>query len=74
MNEINETFRKDVLSQTDWVMNPHARDLCHVKLLIYAFDYLTMRKANAEAENAKIQQMIDTILKILDKENEEYFK
>jgi hypothetical protein len=74
MNEINDTIRKDILSQSDWVMNPHNRDLCYIKLLINAYDYFTMCKANAEAEGAKLQLMIDTIVKIIDKTYQEDYK
>jgi hypothetical protein len=52
-------------------MDAKGRDLCHIKLLIYAHDYLEKRIADAEAEGVYLQQMMNTIKKMLDRTLEE---
>jgi hypothetical protein len=68
---MNEDLKNKILAQADWIMDARGRDLCHIKLLIYAHDYLEKKIADAEAEGVYLQQMMNTIKKMLDRTLEE---
>jgi hypothetical protein len=69
---IDENVKKAILAQSDWVM--HARTLkeqCDIKLLILVSDYLEKQKSDAEAQIAKLQELIAFLEKMITKMLEE---